>query len=125
MNVGNFLQLESAFQSNWEVVLAPEEEEVLRLLILCGDLANEVIAFEDLFNLPGNGFQRLNNLLAPVERQHPHPPHEQSEQGQRSNLRGKRLCGSNANFRPGMQINPPVGFTGDGASDNIAKGQDL
>ena len=57
VDVGNFLELERAFESDRETILATEEEEVVRLRITHGDLFDMGILRKDLFDLLWDGFE--------------------------------------------------------------------
>ena len=104
MNVGDFLELERAFERNGEVNSTPEVEEVAgvgkvfcQLFALCGARA------QDFFDLARNAAKlldegdRLRSIemtakLAKLER----------EDKQRGELGGEGLCGGDADLRAGV-----------------------
>ena len=63
VDVGNFLELERAFQSNGVVDAAAEEEEVAGVGVLAGEgLALGVDGAEDFFDLAGEVVERVEEV---------------------------------------------------------------
>ena len=119
------MSLSAPSSATGKLELAAQEQEILRLLILEGDLPDGSFCSSTRFELGGDCLQGSQQPCAILRRQHSDPAHEQREQRQHGDLGGEGLGGGDADLGPGMQVDAAIGFARDGAADDVADAQHL
>ncbi len=126
VNVGNFLELEGAFESDGIVDAAAEVEKIGVAEKLTGEVFVEAGLFglengfhfvgdasELLHKFDGGGGSQFSADLAKIR----------SKQQQSGELRGERFCGGHADFRAGVRDDRASGFAGDHRAHYVADGE--
>ena len=125
MDVGDFLQLERAFERDREVVEPAQEKEILGAGVFQRDRFDRFIAREDRFHLRRDRLERADDLCAAAGREHADSAHEQRHERQHRDLGGERLGRGHADFRSGVQINSAIRLARNRAADDVAEGEHL
>ena len=109
VNVGDFFQLQRAFQRDGIVNAASQEEEVVRAVIFLRQVFVLLVARRAVFELARNARELVQQLLRLfcVERA-AHLREVYREEEQRGELRGEGLGRSDADLRPGMRVDGAV-----------------
>ena len=102
MDVGNFFQLQRAFQRNRVFHPAPKEQCVMLLRKCFTGGFNQLIKASEFFHQSGQLVQRLHQLGFSLAAQAVGLGQGNTEQLQRHQLSGECLGGGNANFRAGL-----------------------
>ena len=112
VDVGNFLELERAFERNGVVDAAAEEEEVAGVGVEAGEgLALGVDGAEDVFDLAGEeveGFEKVEAFL--VGDGTADLGEVEGEEEERDELGGEGLGGGDADFGTGVGVDGAVGL---------------
>src|SRR5687767_6194342 len=87
--------------------------------VLLGDLADQIIALEDLLELLGELPHRLRELPSALGRQVPAASEEQRQERQHRNLAGERLGRRYADLGPGVDVDAAVRGAGDRRSHRV------
>ncbi len=123
VDVGDFLELERAFERRRERVAAAEEEEVFRRCILRGEFLDRVVLLEQSLDLLRGRFKGLENIQRAPGGQHAHPAQMYAEEREDGEGGDERLGGGDADFRPSVHVNAPIGFAGNGAPHDVDDGE--
>ena len=126
VDVGDFLQLQRAFERDGEMNAAAQVQEIRRARQLLGQLVVDMVVPQDIFHLArqvrqllhqmlGGGFIQHLALLAQVHRQ----------QEQRRQLAGERLGRRHADFGTRVRDERSGRFARDHGSHHVADGQRL
>ncbi len=126
VNVGDLLQLQSAFEGDGVVDAAAEVKKVIAPEKLAAELLDRFVGLENRFELVRDARELLQQHLraiggelaanlAEVER----------NENQRGQLGGESFCGGHADFGPGVSVDRAAGFPGEHRADDVADGQRL
>ena len=119
MHVGQLFDFQSPLQASGVVEAASHDQQAVLFQEIFGQLLDLRPQFQDFLDEVRQLVETFDDLLAPsalgdaVVGQHEGQEHEGDE------LRGVRLGGSDANFRPGVQMDAAVRLAGDGATDGV------
>src|SRR5579883_2269134 len=126
VNVGDFLQLEGAFEGDGVVDAAAEEEKVLGAGVDLGEFLAFLVAGKDLFELSGHaGEVEDRGLQLGWGQGPPHLAQVERKQVKGGELRGEGLGRGHANFWTGMGVDGALGLARDHGSDDVADGEGL
>ncbi len=123
VDVGDFLELEGAFEGDGEGVTAAEEEEVVGPGIFEGDFFQRVALGEDGFELFGQGFEGAHDFEGAAGGEHAHAAEVDAKEGEDGECGDEGLGGGDADFGAGVHVDAAIGFAGDGAADDVADGE--
>ena len=119
VDVRDLLQLERALERHREVD-APAQ--IQRIAGVCKPLGQRLdLGFQ--LQCPGHELwelqQALDQAAAFFGPEAALPPQVERQQHQRHELRSERFGGRDADLRPGVQVDPPVRLTRDGAAHHV------
>jgi hypothetical protein len=126
VDVGDFLELERAFEGDGEVDAAAEVEEVAG----GGEAGGELLALggagaQNLFDLGGDAAELLDEATDWAGRAAAELAQLEREQEERGELGGEGLGGGDADLGAGVGVDGAVGFAGDHGADDVADGDGL
>ena len=129
VDVGDFLELERAFEGDGEVDAAAEEEEVAGVwrswLASCSHWASSGCA-GPLRSWRGCGSARRSSATdCAVSMRAADLAELEGEQEERGELGGEGLGGGDADLGAGVGVDGAVGFAGDHGADDVADGDGL
>ena len=124
VDVGNFLELQGAFQGQGVVDAPGQVQEIGGLEVFLADRLNLGVGFEDFLEdvrqaheFPDHGLARFRLEPSPVVGQ------VHGQQIQADELGGEGLGRGHADFRAGLGVDDGVHASGDGRTHHIADGQ--
>ena len=126
VDVGDFLQLQRAFQRDGEVNAAAEEEEILHPLVDARQLVGLLVAAQHGFQHAGQPAQLLcqfDGLF--IRHGTANLSQPQSQQKQSHQLRGEGLRAGHSNLRPGVGVDGAIGLAGNHRAHHVADGDGL
>ncbi len=124
VNVGDFLQLQRAFECDGEMLAATEEKEIGGAVEFPPQRFVDRVVRQHGLQLAGNSQRLLHQAARGALVQTPvglPQVHRQDEQ--RAQLAGEGLGGCYANFRPRMRVDGAGGFARDHRAHYVADGQ--
>src|SRR5262249_60992182 len=121
MDVGDFLEFQSAFQRDWIMNAAPEEQKILRARILLGQVFTLFVASEQSFQLARNLYQFIDEVLGIFFGRYPAEfAQVKREQKQRCKLCRKSFGRGYPNLRTGMGITVASSFACNHSAPTVA-----
>ena len=124
VDVGDFLELQRAFERDRIVDAAAEVQEVGAVVELRRDLLDLLRGLQRVFEDLRQLHQRVDVLAALRRRQRAaHFGELQREEVERDQLRGERLGRGHANLRAGVRVDRAFGLARRHAADDVADGE--
>lgn len=124
VDIGDFLELERAFEGHGVVERAADEEDVLAETVLLGEGLNRLDVFEQFVGLAGQLLEAADDLAHPRGRNGAAQRRDVESQHQHADeLRGVSLGGSHGDFRAGPGVDDLVGLAGDRRADDVGDRQ--
>ena len=113
MDIGHFFEFQCAFQRDWKVDAATEEQEVPLLVIPFGNRDDLRLTAEHPLNQHRKSNQTIEPGLAVRDRQgSAHAAQMQRQHVERRELRGEGLGRGYADLRSTMRVEDAIGFAG-------------
>jgi hypothetical protein len=120
VQVGDFLDLESAFQSSRELMATTKEQHrLLALEEFLAHLFDGLAEFEDFFELVADFSKTFDDFFASLGLGGPVFAQRQSKHDHGHELRGVRLGRSDTDFRTSIDVYTAVGQERDGRANNV------
>ena len=119
VDIADLLQFERALQRGRKAVAAAQVQKILRALEFLGDFLDFASAVEDVLNLGRERLHLFDDRFSVDHRQRAKPGQLQGEEKQRDYLAGKRLRRSDADLRPGVDVNTAVALARDRRPDDV------